>query len=86
MQLLEKYDAYMHAGLPTKIDIEQVDSETDLPLDTTEEDINDEKILEEAYYFFHTFKRLIVDLMLTSNERRKSQAFFLKRKALTPSS
>lgn len=85
VQLLEKNDAYMHAGLPTKIDIEQVDSETELPLDTTEEDINDEKILEEAYYFFHTFKRLIVDLMLTSNERRKSQAFFLKRKALTPS-
>lgn len=85
VQLLEKYDAYMHAGLPTKIDIEQVDSETELPLDTTEEDINDEKILEEAYYFFHTFKRLIVDLMLTSNERRKGQAFFLKRKALTPS-
>lgn len=36
------------------------------------------KILSQAHEFFHTFKRLVVDLILTFHDRNESQSFFLK--------
>ena len=38
--------------------------------------IPDAAILQDAYYFFNTFKRLFADLILSFQDRRYSQSFF----------
>ncbi|KAF6138054.1 hypothetical protein GIB67_042959 [Kingdonia uniflora] len=43
------------------------------------EDLQGVEIISKAHEFFKTYKRLIVDLILTSNDRNHSRAFFMER-------
>ncbi|KAM5559263.1 hypothetical protein ABKV19_020755 [Rosa sericea] len=45
----------------------------------TKESLNDVQLLQEAYYLFESFKRLIVGFLLSSKDRELSRDFFLKR-------
>ncbi|KAG1347205.1 1-phosphatidylinositol 4,5-bisphosphate phosphodiesterase beta-1 [Cocos nucifera] len=77
---MEEYASMSAAGLQAEIEVEK-EPETQpraRSLDTDAKEISTKEILSNAHRFFHTFKRLIVDLILTFHDRNESRSFFLQ--------
>ncbi|XP_010904720.1 uncharacterized protein [Elaeis guineensis] len=81
-KFMEEYASMSAAGLQAEIEVEKEPEAQPRSLDTVVEDISTVMILSKAHRFFHTFKRLIVDLILSFHDRNESQSFFLKRSPL----
>ncbi|XP_039116671.1 uncharacterized protein LOC120252555 [Dioscorea cayenensis subsp. rotundata] len=79
VKFMEEYSCMSAAGLHVDIVVENESEPNPLALDTEEEDIKDVELVSKAHYFFKTFKRLTVDLILTFHDRNESLSFFLKR-------
>ncbi|KAM0952277.1 hypothetical protein DsansV1_C03g0034691 [Dioscorea sansibarensis] len=79
-KFMEEYSSSRSAGLHAEITVEQErHPESNTPDDTQEESPKSaDVIVQSAYRFFLTFRRLIVDLILTFEDRINSQAFFLR--------
>ncbi|THU63268.1 hypothetical protein C4D60_Mb01t13950 [Musa balbisiana] len=78
-KFMEDYAAMSAAGLRTEIEMKKEPESKPRSLDTLVEEIRTVTIVTKAHQFFHTFKRLIVDLILSFHDRNESQSFFLKR-------
>ncbi|KAJ0983637.1 hypothetical protein J5N97_011892 [Dioscorea zingiberensis] len=79
-KFMEEYVSKSAAGLHAEIEVEkESESKARAALDTVVEEITNVTVLLKAHYFFMTFRRLIVDLILTYHNRNQSQSFFLKR-------
>ncbi|PIA57890.1 hypothetical protein AQUCO_00500066v1 [Aquilegia coerulea] len=85
-KLMAEYQSMHEANLPAKIKMMK-EPETYIDLvnfkstteETTDEKIDDTKMVQSAYEFFQTFKGLIVDLIFSFHDRNKSRDFFLQR-------
>ncbi|XP_077241477.1 uncharacterized protein LOC143881995 [Tasmannia lanceolata] len=78
-KFMEEYASKEQAGLTVYIDMQPEPESSLTELDTKEEKLDEMNVLTAAHGFFHTFKRLIVDVMLTFHDRNDSQSFFVKR-------
>lgn len=78
-KFMEEYASSKSAGLHAEITVEQERHPKSVtPDDTQKHDPKShEEIVQWAYCLFLTFRRLIVDLILTFEDRINSQAFFL---------
>nr|XP_029116655.1 uncharacterized protein LOC105032105 [Elaeis guineensis] len=81
-KFMEEYASTSAAGLQAEIEGEKEPETPPRSLDTVVEDISTVMILSKAHRFFHTFKRLIVDLILSFHDRNESRSFFLQRSPL----
>ncbi|XP_019052611.1 PREDICTED: uncharacterized protein LOC104593692 [Nelumbo nucifera] len=86
-KFMEEFTSKKNAGLNAEIIWER---EPDIQLLNFQDDNShgngnkkdvevDVELLSDAYRFFNTFKRLIVDLILTFHDRNESQSYFLKQ-------
>ena len=64
-KFMEEYASKNAAGLPAEIIVEKEPEAELRSLDTEVEDLSEEMVLTKAYEFVQTFKRLIVDLILS---------------------
>ncbi|WOL15136.1 hypothetical protein Cni_G23917 [Canna indica] len=78
VKFMQEYHSRQSAGLNAEIKIEKEYSPA-LPDADVTKDISEAEIICNAYHFFETFKRLVVDLMLSFQDRTESQTFFLQR-------
>ncbi|XP_039140081.1 uncharacterized protein LOC120277344 [Dioscorea cayenensis subsp. rotundata] len=78
-KFMEEYASKSAAGLHAEIEVEKEPESKPRALHTNVEEISNVMLLSKAHYFFKTFKRLTVDLILTFHDRNESQSFFLKR-------
>uniref|UniRef100_A0A1D1ZKL5 1-phosphatidylinositol 4,5-bisphosphate phosphodiesterase beta-1 n=1 Tax=Anthurium amnicola TaxID=1678845 RepID=A0A1D1ZKL5_9ARAE len=87
-KFMEEYASKIAAGIPAEIEMEKEPAsnprflDMEMEKEPAEEQINNAAILSKAHHFFRTFRRLVVDLILSFHDRNESQSFFLKR---TPS-
>ncbi|KAH7662154.1 Histone-lysine N-methyltransferase protein [Dioscorea alata] len=80
-KFMEEYASSRSAGLHAEITVEAERRPKSITPDDTQEEQSQnspEVIVQWAYCFFLTFRRLIVDLILTFEDRINSQAFFLR--------
>ncbi|MQM18342.1 hypothetical protein Taro_051331 [Colocasia esculenta] len=79
-KFMEEYASKVAAGVPAEIEVEkEPESAPRLALDTDVEELSAVMVLSKARHFYRTFRRLVVDLILSFHDRNESQAFFLKR-------
>ncbi|KAM0952402.1 hypothetical protein DsansV1_C03g0036011 [Dioscorea sansibarensis] len=78
-KFMEEYASKSAAGLHAEIEVVKEPESKPRALHTNVEEISNVMLLSKARYFFKTFKRLTVDLILTFHDRNESQSFFLKR-------
>ncbi|XP_073005274.1 uncharacterized protein [Typha latifolia] len=77
-KFMEEYASMSTAGLQAEIEVEKEPESQPRSLDTVVEDVSMVTVLTKSHQFFQTFKRLIVDLILSFHDRNESQSFFLK--------
>ncbi|XP_074567071.1 uncharacterized protein LOC141823677 [Curcuma longa] len=78
-KFMQELHSRLEAGVKVEIKTEKAPSPT-LPQQEAIK-LSMEQVITMGYHFFQTYKRLTVDLMLSSQDRIESQNFFLQLKA-----
>ncbi|KAL5551410.1 hypothetical protein UlMin_001586 [Ulmus minor] len=79
-KLMEEYSSKREAGLPTRI-VLAPEPDRDFGTDVKVGELNEVEVVQNAYYFFNTFKGLIVEVIFSFRERNESREFFFRRDA-----
>nr|XP_018681679.1 PREDICTED: uncharacterized protein LOC103980628 [Musa acuminata subsp. malaccensis] len=83
---MKDYASVTAAGTRATIDVQKEPEWRPWKPNTSEDPISPVMMVTKAHQYFHTFKRLMVDLIILSlHDRNDSQSFFLKRSPIQAS-
>ncbi|KAL3749238.1 hypothetical protein ACJRO7_010351 [Eucalyptus globulus] len=79
-KLMEVYVSMKKANIPASFEIPELDIES-IDGEKHVENLNDREVIKAAFFYFTTFKGLLVDGIISFRERNQSMKFFSSRNA-----